>query len=318
MKAKLATEKKTQSFKTVYANTLDELLSKDKNVVVLDADLSTSSGVAPLFKKYPDNCVNFGIAEANMIGAAAGMSKLGLKPYTHSFAPFASRKTLDQLYLSAAYSKGHVHIYGSDAGIWSQKNGATHSTFDDIAIMRAIPEVSVFAPCDGVAFKWILEEYARNPGIFYTRGPRKNEVENIYADDATFEIGKANVLRQGKDVTIIAIGMMVHEALKAAQELSKQGIEVTVVDLFSIKPYDSQLLQELISDSKIIVAAENASCIGGIGELIGKEIALSKNNPKFIHIAIKDTFSEVGSLDYLKKEFGINYENIVEKIKEAL
>lgn len=318
MKAKLANEKKTQSFKTIYANTLDELLSKDKNIVVLDADLSTSSGVAPLFKKYPDNCVNFGIAEGNMAGAATGMSKLGLKPYIHSFSPFVSRKTIDQLYLSAAYSKEHVHIYGSDAGIWSQKSGATHSTFDDIAIMRAIPTVNVFAPCDGVAFKWILEEYARNPGIFYNRGPRKNEVENIYADDATFEIGKGYVLKEGKDIAIIAIGMMVQESLKAAEELKKDGIDVTVVDLFSIKPYDKELLQELICNNKIIVAAENASCIGGIGEIIGKEIALSTNNPKFIHIAVNDTFSEVGTLDYLKNKFGLDYQNIVEKIKEAL
>ena len=319
MKISFETDKKTTSFRTTYCQELDRLIKSDKDVVVLEADLMKSSGTETLFKDHPDQCVNFGISEANMISAAGGMSKAGLIPFAYSFAPFVTRRPLDQIYMSVAYSDNHLFIYASDAGIWSQRNGGTHTTNEDIAIMSAIPNCKVVNPSDPVQLRWLMNNYHENKGFYYVRCGRKNEIQHIYKEDSIFEVGKGIVLHQGTSkVAIIAAGMMVSEALIATDILKKHMIDPTIVDMFSLKPYDESLIQHLISENDLILVAENHSRIGGLGSIIAYEIAKSRHNVVFKHIAIPDAFGEVGSLEFLKNKFKLNATDIADSILEGL
>ena len=262
---------KQSSFRSAYTETLTELIQRDSRIMVLEADLMKSSATDGLFKAYPEHCINFGISEANMISASGGMSKAGLLPFAHSFAPFATRRALDQLYMSVAYSRNHLFLYGSDAGIWSQRNGGTHTANEDVAVLRSIPTCQVFDPSDPIQFRWLMRQYREQPGFYYVRGSRKNDIKHLYTEDSTFEIGKGVVLHQGSKVAILACGVMVHEALAAADHLRSHGIDPTIVDFFSLKPYDSGLCQHLFATHDLIVVAENASAIGGLGSLVALE-----------------------------------------------
>lgn len=318
MKWKLEKDNQSSAFRDTYANTLLTLTDNDDKVVVLEADLMNSSGSGKVFEKHPDQCVNFGISESNMISAAGGMSKAGLIPFAHSFAPFITRRILDQFYMSVAYSNNSLFIYSSDAGIWSQRSGGTHTANEDMAVMSAIPKTMVFDPCDPVQFQWLMNEYYKTKGIYYVRAGRKALIPHIYSEDSEFEIGRGNVIYEGKSkVAVIACGMMVHEALAAHKSLKEKGIDVTVIDLFSIKPYDGKLLQKIIEENDVIIAAENHTKIGGLGSIVAYEIAKSKHSPVFKHIGIPiDAFGEVGSLDYLKKKFGLRAKDIEDSILE--
>ncbi len=315
MNVALETEKKTTSFREVYAQTLNELIVEDNDVMVLESDLMKSSSTDFLFEIHPNNCVNFGISEANMISAAGGMSKAGLIPFAHSFAPFVTRRPLDQVYMSIAYSNNNLFIYASDAGIWSQRNGGTHTTNEDIAIMNAMPNCQVFNPSDPVQFKWLMNNYHKNKGFYYVRGGRKNEIQHLYKEDSTFEVGKGIVLHKGSSkIAIVASGIMVSESLKALDSLKQKEIDPTIVDMFSIKPYDADLLQQLIQDNDLIIVLENHSKFGGIGSIVAYEIAKSNNNPTFKHLAIPDAFGEVGSLEFLMDKFKLRSSDIEDTI----
>lgn len=317
MNVALETEKKATSFRETYANTLNELIIKDNNVMVLESDLMKSSTTDFLFEVHKNNCVNFGISEANMISAAGGMSKAGLIPYAHSFAPFVTRRPLDQIYMSIAYSNNNLFIYASDAGIWSQRNGGTHTTNEDIAIMNAIPNCHVFNPSDPVQFKWLMNNYHKNKGFYYVRGGRKNKIQHLYKEDSTFEVGKGIVLHKGKSkIAIVTAGMMVSESLKALNSLKHKKIDPTIVDMFSIKPYDEELLQQIIKENELVIAVENHSKFGGVGSIVAYEIAKSNYNPSFKHIAIPDAFGEVGSLEFLMNKFKLSSSDIENSILE--
>ena len=206
-----------------YCGTLMELAKDDPRIVVLDADLVSSSGMKPFFKAYPDRAIQCGIAEANMIGVAAGLSLTGKVPFCHSFGPFASRRVCDQIYISAAYAKLNVRIVGSDPGVTAAYNGGTHMPFEDMAVLRGIPEITLLEPCDPVCLADLTKQLADVYGVYYIRMARKGSTA-VYAPGSTFEIGKGNVLRPGVDVTIIASGIMVAEALKAAESLAAEGV----------------------------------------------------------------------------------------------
>lgn len=307
------------SFRGAYAETLMQLIQEDDRIMVLEADLMKSSGTDGVFKAFPDSCINFGVSEANMIGSSAGMSKAGLLPFAHTFAPFATRRVLDQLYMSVAYSRNALFLYASDAGMWSQRNGGTHTANEDLAVMRSIPTCQVFDPSDPIQFRWLMRQYVNSPGFYYVRAGRKNDVDHLYAEGSTFEIGKANVLRQGNSkIALIACGMMVKEALNAADLLRQQDLDPTVVDFFSLKPYDEALLQKLIQTHEVLIAIENHSAIGGLGSIVAMEIAKSDHHPRFRHLAIPDAFGEVGSLDYLKTKFKLRAQDIVDAVLSAL
>lgn len=207
------------AMRDAYCQTLMELAEKDDRIVVLDADLMNSMGMVPFQKKYPERTFNCGVQEANMIGVAAGLSATGKVPYAHSFATFATRRCLDQVFMSAAYAKLNVRIIGSDPGITAAFNGGTHMPFEDMGIMRGIPKVTVLEPTDSTMIRDLIKQLANTYGVFYVRLLRKNAVK-VYEEGSHFEIGKAVQLTEGKDATIMAIGLCVAESLQAARILA--------------------------------------------------------------------------------------------------
>ncbi len=309
-----------KAHKNVYADTIEQLASEDKDVIYLDADLMNSAGTYKFWKEHPDQAINCGIAEANMMGVAAGLSLVGRKPYVHTFGPFASRRCYDQTFLSVGYSKNSVRIFGSDPGVAAAFNGGTHMPFEDMALMRAIPESHVFDLADGVQFAWTLRAVKDLSGVVYMRSTRKN-YKKIYAEDSTFEIGKGNVLREGTDLTIIACGLMVGEAMEAAEMLEKEGISARVVDMFTVKPLDAELVCESAKKTGCIVTAENHNIIGGLGEAVASALAggcKACRGVAFKKHGVTDRFGEVGPVDYLQEVYGLTAKALVETCKQAL
>lgn len=311
-----AKEQKPIEMRAVYQNALFDILKDNANVVVMDADLVGASGMAKVFKEFPEQCINMGISEANMIGAAAGMSLLGKVPIIHTFAPFATRRVYDQLYLSGAYQKANLRIYGSDPGFTSGHNGGTHTSVEDLALMRAMPTATVLAPADATQFAWLLKETSKMYGIFYIRASRKGLMD-VYDPSSTFEIGKGVILSEGSDVVIFAIGEMIAEALKAKEELERVGMSVAVVDMFTIKPIDADLVKRMIIGKKVVVTAENHSKIGGLGSAVAEILAEEASGVPLRRVAINDRFGEVGLPDYLQKIYGLTAQDIINAVKDA-
>lgn len=304
-----------KEIRQAYGETLEQLILSNSTIMVCDCDLASSSGAGFIYEKYPNHSVNFGISEQNMIAAGAGMSMVGIKPFVHSFAPFVSRRVADQVYMSLGFAQGNMHIYASDPGYFAQFNGATHSTFEDLALMRAIPKINVVAPSDASTFTWIMKHYATHGGIFYNRCTRK-PLPRLYCENSTFEIGKSQWIRKGKDVAIIGVGASVHDALKAANELEKLGISTSVVDLFFVKPLDEELIQEVIHQHRLIVVVENHNRFGGVGEMIGCIMAKSDCTSRLKQVALNDRYGEVGTIEYLKEIYHLSEKDIVETVVE--
>jgi len=302
--------------RNAYCSTLIELAKKDDRIVVLDADLMKSMGMIPFKKAFPDRTFDVGVQEANMIGVAAGLSATGKVPFAHSFATFATRRCYDQIFLSCAYAKLNVRITGSDPGITAAFNGGTHMPFEDMGILRNIPELTILEPVDSVMLKNLLEQTVDPYGVFYIRLLRRNAIR-IYEEGSTFEIGKAVQLKEGKDVTIIATGIMVDEALKAAERLSEEGISARVVNMFTLKPIDKEMIIKCAEETGAIVTAENHSIINGLGSAVAE--VLVENIPvPMERVGVRDLFGEVGPVDYLIKRFEMTSEDIVAKVKKVI
>lgn len=300
----------------VYGATLKEMFDEGKPVVALDADLMFASGIRANLSKYPENVFECGISEANMFGVAAGLSLEGRIPFAHSFGVFCSRRALDQIFMSGAYAKLNVKVVGSDPGVAAGINGGTHSANEDVAIMRVIPGMNIVEPSDSTMFKEILKLAADTYGMFYIRMFRMNAVK-IYEDGSKFELGKAVKLRDGKDVTIIAAGLEVIEAIKAADILKSEGISARVLDMFTIKPIDEKAILEAAKETGAIVTAENHNIIGGLGGAVAEFLSENSMVP-MERIGIKDIFGEVGPVDWLKKRFELTAEDIVKKAKKVI
>ena len=221
--------------RNVVMGTLQKLIAENDKIMMLEADLGGASNSLKIKESNPDNFIECGISEANMMGVAAGMSSEGYIPFVHTFAPFIARRAFDQVFLSGAYAHNTINMYGSDPGFSVAANGGTHTSFEDVAIMRTIPGARVFDVADAVQMAWVVEACAGMPGINYFRGDRK-AIRNVYAEGSTFEVGKGNVLCKGSDVLIISAGRLVSDALDAAEELEKQGIytEVMRVSIFAL------------------------------------------------------------------------------------
>ncbi|MCR4772491.1 MAG: transketolase family protein [Oscillospiraceae bacterium] len=305
-----------QLMREAYCSTLIELAESNKNIVALDADLISSSGMKPFFAKFPERAVQCGIAEANMIGVAAGLSLTGKIPFCHSFAPFASRRVCDQIFISAAYAKLNVRIVGSDPGVTAAYNGGTHMPFEDMAVLRAIPDITLIEPCDPVQLADTVRQLADVYGVYYLRMARKSSV-SIYEEGSTFQIGKGNLLRNGTDVTIIASGIMVAEALKAARMLEADGVSARVVDMFTWKPIDTELIAECAEETGAIVTAENHNIYGGLGSAVAE--ACVKTVPVPVEtVGTDDRFGQVGTEDFLRREYALTAERIAEAAKKAI
>lgn len=304
----------TTEMRKAYSETLKELIKEDKNVYVLEADLSEAITTTPIGVDYPKNFVNCGIMEANMVGAASGLSLLGKIPFIHTFSPFATRRCYDQIFLSGAYAKTNIKILGSDTGITSQHNGGTHTSFEDVALMREIPGATVITATDSTMLKYLIREIKDIYGIHYITTIRKNAYK-IYDEKEKFEIGKGKVLKDGKDFTIISNGIMVAEALKAAEELEKQGVSVAVIDMFTIKPIDKDLIIEYAKKTGKIITAENHNVTGGLGSAVA-EVLVEHYPIPMRKVGIEDRFGQVGTQEFLQKEYGLTAEKIIEKASE--
>jgi len=318
MNIRIAQKHETEklAMRDAYCETLLKLADENDKVVVLDADLMSSMGMMPFLKKYPEKTFNVGIQEANMIGIAAGLSATGLIPFAHTFGPFASRRCYDQIFLSVGYSKLNVRIVGSDPGITAAFNGGTHMPFEDLGILRNIPNITILEPVDTVMLRDLLAQTAGKYGLFYIRLLRKNAVK-IYEVGSTFEIGKGVTLKEGKDVTIISTGIMVKEALDAAKILEGQGISVRVVNMFTLKPIDKELIIKCAQETGAIVTAENHSIINALGSAVAE--VLGENVPTPLErVGVKDLFGEVGPVTYLREKFELTAEEIVIKAKKAI
>lgn len=301
-----------------FLDNLGGMLEKDPDVVYLDADLmfAFGAGLWDLVEKYPERVLRCGIAEANMVGTAAAMSVMGLKPIIHSFASFVTRRAFDQVFLSGAYAKKTLNIIGSEPGYKQTYWGGTHMAFEDIAMMRTVPDCKIFDIVDGVQFNKLLSQTVDMKGIYYYRTPLADNIA-VYDEDTEFEIGKGMVLREGKDASIIACGRLVTIALQAAELLAAEGIETTVVDMFTVKPLDEELVLKCAKETGAIVTAENHSVYGGLGAAVAEY--LGENYPTVVErIGTRDEFGEVGSEAYLRERFGFTPEKIAGRVKEAI
>ena len=306
----------SRTFKDALSTMIPKLLDEDPNVIYLDADLMSCIGTAKYAKAHPDRAINCGIAESNMAGIAAGLSAAGFKPICHTFGPFASRRCYDQVFLSGGYAKNDITMIGSDPGVCAAMNGGTHMPFEDVALYRAIPGATIVDPADTAQFDAIFPALVDLPGVKYLRCNRKAN-DRVYEDGTEFEIGKGVVLREGGDVTIIAAGFMVGRALKAAEALHEKGIEATVVDMFTIKPLDAELVVDCAEKTGAVVTVENHNVIGGLYSAVAE--CLAKYHPvRMGRVAVEDVFGEVGPVDYLAERFGLTAEHIVAEVENTI
>lgn len=308
---------KGKELRLVVVETLQDMMKTDDKVVALEADLGGASGFTKIQASNPDRFVQCGISEANMTGVAAGLSVTGYKPYLHTFGPFATRRMYDQIFLSGAYAGTTMNIYGSDPGFTAGPNGGTHTTWEDVALMRAIPGSVVCDAADATQLDWIIREFAKSEGVHYIRANRK-DVRNVYEEGSTFEMGKGNIVREGSDVLIITAGQIVSDALDAAEALEKEGISVEIIDMFCIKPLDVDLIVKEAADKKAVVSFENHSITGGLGSAVAEVLAEQEVHVKFKRHGVNERFGQVGTPDFLQKEFHLTAEDLMNTVKEVL
>ena len=294
---------------------LTELGQKNENVVALCADLIGSLKMDDFKKNHPDRFFQVGIAEANMIGLAAGMTIGGKIPFTGTFANFSTGRVYDQIRQSVAYSEKNVKICASHAGLTLGEDGATHQILEDIGLMKMLPGVTVINTCDYNQTKAATLAIADHEGPVYLRFGRP-VVPNFIPEDMPFEIGKAVVLSEGTDVTIVATGHLVWEALQAAEELEKEGISAEVINVHTIKPLDEETILKSVGKTGCIVTAEEHNYLGGLGESVSGVLALNKPTPQEF-VAVNDVFGESGTPEALMEKYGLNAKSIIEKAKKV-
>ena len=305
-----------RAFKDVLGATIIGMLERDEHVIYLDADLMSCIGTAKYAAAHPDRAIQCGIAEANMIGVASGLAASGFRPIAHTFGTFASRRCFDQVFLSAGYARNDITVIGTDPGVCAAFNGGTHMPFEDVALYRALPGATVVDITDTAMLESVLPQCVDRPGVKYLRVGRK-QAAKVYEDGSVLPIGSAMTLREGKDVTIIACGIMVHEALQAAQTLEDMGVSATVLDMFTIKPLDEKALLAWAKATGAVVTAENHNRVGGLYAAVCEALARLCPTP-IEYVAVEDEFGEVGPQDYLQERFGLTSRHIVEKALKAV
>ena len=309
-------EKEAREMRAVYCQTLQELARENDRICILDADLVGSSGVKPFFQEFPDRAVDCGIQENNMIGVAAGLSAAGMIPFAHSFGPFASRRCVDQIFISCAYAKANVRIVGSDPGVTAAYNGGTHMPFEDMGTLMSIPRITLVEPTDSVQLRWLLQTLEKEYGVYYIRLLRKNAV-GVFEAGSQFQLGKLARLREGTDAAVVCSGIMVGEALKAAALLEQEGIRIAVLNAFTWKPVDDETLAEYARSCGCVVTAENHNILGGLGSAVANSLSRSCPVPVEM-VGVEDEFGEVGTEDFLRRRFDLTAEHIVRAVRAAM
>ena len=300
-----------------YGKALVKLSTLNKNVVVLDADLSKSTKTADFKAVSPERFINMGIAEANMMGVAAGLSTCGKIPFASTFAMFAAGRAFEQIRNSICYPKLNVKVCATHAGLTVGEDGATHQSIEDISLMRSIPNMTVINPADAVETEAAILAVAEYNGPCYVRLGRLPVSVINDTGNYKFEIGKGVTLAQGDDITIVATGIMVELALEAKDELAKDGIKARVINIHTIKPIDKDLLIKAAKETGVIVTAEEHSIIGGLGSAVA-EVVTEECPVPVLKVGIKDTFGESGKPNELVKVYGLTTQSIVDYSKKAI
>ena len=294
-----------------YGEALVELGRENERIVVLDADLATATKTIGFAKEFPQRFFDIGIAEADMIGTAAGMSTCGKIPYASTFAVFAAGRTYDQIRSSVCYPNLNVKICATHAGVTVGEDGATHQMLEDLSLMRVLPNMKVFCPSDDVQTKWIIKEISKLQGPCYVRLCRMATPE-IYDENQKFEIGKMVQLGEGTDATVFATGVTVSEAIKAQNILKEKGINVRVIDVHTIKPLDEEMILKSAKETKRLISIEDHSVLGGMGSAIA-EVLTEKFPTSLERMGVNDKFGKSGKAEELLKYFGIDADAIVAK-----
>ncbi len=292
-----------------YGEILKELGKENKNIVVLDADLSTATKTINFAKEFPDRFFDIGIAEADMIGTAAGMATCGKIPYASTFAVFAAGRAYDQIRSSVCYPNLNVKICATHAGVTVGEDGATHQMIEDLALMRTMPNMKVFCPSDDVQTKWLIKEISKIEGPCYVRLCRLS-TPVIYDENQQFELGKMVQIGEGTDGTIFATGVTVSEALKAQDDLKEKGINVRVIDVHTIKPLDKEMIIKCAKETKKLISVEDHNILGGLGSAIS-EVLTECYPTKLIRMGIDDTFGKSGKAEELLHYFKIDADAII-------
>lgn len=299
-----------------YGKALVEVGEKNQNVIVLDADLSKSTKTVDFAKAYPERFFDMGIAEANMIGTAAGMATTGKIPFVSTFALFGTLRVGDQIRNSICYPNLNVKIAVTHSGLTLGEDGASHQAVEDIAMMRAIPNMTVIVPADAEETRQVINKAVEHYGPMYIRLGRP-AVPVVFDENYKFEIGKGAIVHQGTDVTVIAMGVMLAPAMEAAKELANEGISVRVINMSSIKPIDKEIIIAAAKETKGIVTAEEHNIYGGLGSAVAEVV--SENHPTTVkRVGVEDTFGESGTPDELLVKYGLTKEHIMQKVKEIL
>ena len=309
-------KKDVSAMRDAYVKTLIRLAKTNREIVTLDADLSSCIGMERFAAEYPKRFINCGIQEANMMGVAAGLAAVGKVPFVHTFGPFATRRSFDQVFISIAYAGLSVRIIGSDPGVTAAFNGGTHMPFEDGALMRTVPGATVADACDCVQMEALTSMAADNPGLTYIRMPRK-DVMKVYEAGSEFTFGKANELRDGEQVTIIASGILVDEALQAADLLAGEGISAAVLDMFTWKPLDTEAVAKWAAKTGALVTAENHNIIGGLGSAVAEAVCELCPVP-VERVGALDRFDQVGPQAFLMDEYNMRAADIAAAAKRAI
>lgn len=322
-RAKIEEGKEMKATRESYGEALVTLGEKNENVVVLDADLSSATKSGMFRKKFPDRFFNMGIAEQDLMGTAGGLSLGGKIPFASTFAVFASGRAYDQIRNTICYGNLNVKIGATHAGITVGEDGATHQALEDISLMRGLPHMSVFSPCDDRETKWLMEEMVARKGPMYIRLSRP-ATEEIYPEGFPFEYGKAVQHGEGKDVTIISTGVCVAESLKAQRDLIREGIDVRVIDMHTIKPLDQEIILKAAHETRGIITVEDHSIIGGLGSAVCETICDFMQDGridtpvKITRMGIQDEFGQSGTWEELMSFYEIDQEAIKKKVRQTI
>ena len=305
-----------QETRNAYGEKLAELIVENKNIVVLDADLTKSTKTVLAKKACPERHFNAGIAECNMMGMAAGLAASGKTVFASTFALFAAGRAFEIIRNSICYPKLNVKVCATHAGLAVGEDGASHQAIEDVSLMRTLPNMRVYVPCDQYEAKAVVEHISKIDGPCYARFGR-GKVDDVYSEKHKFNFDKIDILHKGEKVTIFAMGLMVQEALKALPELKKKGIDATVVNVCCVKPIDKKGIIKLLKESDIAYVCEEHNVIGGLYSAISEIKGATDIRCPLVPIAVNDTFGESGKMKDVLKEYGMTAENIVKVVKKT-
>ncbi len=299
-----------------YAAELSRLMKENEKIVVLDSDLAGAGGTKPLYAEFPERCFNCGIAEANMACIAVGLSSNGFIPVIHSFAPFSTRRIFDQIAVSVSYSEQNVKIIGWDPGITTTSNGGTHMTFEDVAALRALPNICIVDVVDYVQIAKALPQIINHDGPVYVRMTRKS-TQNFYGENYQFQLGKADKICDGNDVTIVASGALLYDAQEAVEKLAAEGIKADFLAVHTLKPFDEEAIIASAKKTGAVLTVENHSIHGGLYSAVCETLAANLPTPCDA-VAIRDRISQVGGLNDLKRDYNLTADDIVARAKQLI